>query len=242
MEVTKRELTKEMPLEKGGFTIALGGVASNFRREIKPLEKFEIWTRVLAWDRKWLYIVGHFVKSERVRPKTYLYQPWKKTGYEQAGNSGSVGDGNGTETEIERKARAAHHHHPAIFASSIAKYVFKKGRLTIPPERVLRASQLLPPKPADHESPSVSETPVVIESSLEGASGAAISAAEKLTPDMATDNLAASLTPKDGEDVWDWERVENERMRGMKVAELYRGLDALNEEFVGEGATVLGRY
>lgn len=32
---------------------------------------------------------------------------------------------------------------PIIFATSVSKYVFKKGRLTIPPERILRASGLL---------------------------------------------------------------------------------------------------
>ncbi|GFF95556.1 hypothetical protein IFM53868_08085 [Aspergillus udagawae] len=32
---------------------------------------------------------------------------------------------------------------PVIFATSISKYVFKKGRFTIPPERLLRASGLL---------------------------------------------------------------------------------------------------
>ncbi|KAL9634528.1 MAG: hypothetical protein Q9164_004035 [Protoblastenia rupestris] len=229
---TRNELAKEMPKEKAGFSIMLGGVACNFRREIKPFEGFEMWTRILAWDRKWLFVIGHFVRPGAVKPKRYIYQPWMKTRDGKGDSNGSAGNG------MEGKAGA----HPAIFASAIAKYCFKKGRLTIPVERVLQASQLLPTKPADHETPPVSETPVSEGTSLDGASGAINLIAERMTPDNAGEILAASLTPKDGEDVWGWSRVENERLRGMKIAGLYNGLDALNEEFIGEGVAVLGRY
>ncbi|EPS26283.1 hypothetical protein PDE_01219 [Penicillium oxalicum 114-2] len=41
---------------------ALGGVACLFRREIKPYQKYEVVTRVLTWDEKWLYLVSYFVK------------------------------------------------------------------------------------------------------------------------------------------------------------------------------------
>ena len=55
--------------------------------------------------------------------------------------------------------------------------------------------------------------------------------------------MAASLTAgfADSDD-WTWERVEEERKRGMRIAELYRGLDALNGEFTGERVPVLGQY
>ena len=240
ISVTGKELAKEMPQEKGGLSIALGGVACNFRREIKPFERFEVWTRVLAWDRKWLFVIGHFVKSGAVRPKRYMYQPWKK---EAEGQKGSTKDGSAPNGG-ERRANETTH--PAILASSIAKYVFKKGRLTIPPERVLRASQLFPPQPADYETPPVSDTPVTDGTSLDSISGAtpvaAASAAEKLTPENAGEILAASLTPKMEDEMWDWQRVQDERLRGMRVAELYNGLDGLNQEFVGEDGVVLGRY
>ena len=227
INVTRKELITEMPGEKkAGFVTALGGVAVNFRREIKPFEKFEVWTRVLAWDRKWIYLVGHFVKPGSVKVGGYTLQPWKRR---KAHDKDGEGEANGAAT-------------PVIFASAIAKYVFKKGRLTIPPERVLRASQLLPPKPADHETPPVSSTPNLEGTSVDGANAVVASAVEKLNPDSAEEILAASMSPKDGGDVWDWQRVEEERLRGMKIAELYNGLDALNGRFTGEGEVVLGSY
>ena len=215
---------KELSSESGGFRIALGGVATNFRREIKPFQKFEVWTRILCWDRKWLYLVGHFVQPGSVRRKRWVLQPWKD------GNTPDKADDEGGKKE------------PTIFASAIAKYCCKKGRLTIPPERILTASELLPPKPAEHETPPVSETPDV---QANGDAVAAVpeleKAAETLAGESAGEVLAASLTPKEGKE-WDWRRVESERLRGMKVAELYAGLDRLNDEFNGGEGWVLGQY
>lgn len=36
----------------GKYGVALGGVSCFFQRQIEPLQQFEIYTRVLAWDRK----------------------------------------------------------------------------------------------------------------------------------------------------------------------------------------------
>lgn len=41
---------------------ALGGVVCLFRREIKPYQRYDLVTRVLAWDDKWMYIVSYFLK------------------------------------------------------------------------------------------------------------------------------------------------------------------------------------
>lgn len=41
---------------------ALGGVVCLFRREIKPYQRYELVSRVLAWDGKWMYIVSYFLK------------------------------------------------------------------------------------------------------------------------------------------------------------------------------------
>ena len=212
-----------------GFSVILGGVSCNFRREIKPYEGFEVWTRVLCWDNKWLYVIGHFVKKGAVKPKSYTLQPWRKSKNADTESNGHADTGHSPEAGP----------HPAIFASGIAKYVCKKGRLTIPPERVLRASQLLPPKPADHETPPVSMTPSQEATSIDAT---AASFAKSLTPDNADEVMAASLTASLAEpDAWTWERVEKERQRGMKIAELYNGLDALNGEFTGDGQAVLGQ-
>lgn len=127
--------------------------------------------------------------------------------------------------------------HPAIFASAIAKYVFKHGRLTITPEKILQTSNLLPPKPIDTPSPNSSPP-----------SNAAVTDLPTMSTKTADEIIEASLTadasstgePNNAEDVWDWDRIQTERMRGMKIAELYAGLEALNQEFSYEGKPLLG--
>ncbi|KAJ6023716.1 hypothetical protein N7540_004513 [Penicillium herquei] len=46
---------------------ALGGVNCVFRQEIKPYQSFEIVSRVLAWDEKWIYIVSYFLKPTKTK-------------------------------------------------------------------------------------------------------------------------------------------------------------------------------
>ena len=227
IDKTRKELVKE---GKQAFAIMLGGVSCNFKREIKPYEGFELWTRILCWDNKWLYVIGHFVEKGAVKPKAYTLQPWKKSRTAKAKTNGHAVNG-----EIAKEGP-----HPAIFASGIAKYVFKKGRLTIPPEHVLRASELLPQKPADHETPPVSMTPNQEATSVDTTTASLV---KTVTPGNAGEIMAASLTAgfADSDD-WTWERVEEERKRGMRIAEIYSGLDALNGEFTGEGVPVLGQY
>ena len=68
----------------GRFGIYFGGVQCSFRREIRPGQKVEIWSRVLAWDGKWLYLVSHFVEAGAAKPRGYWLQPWRKGGSSQA--------------------------------------------------------------------------------------------------------------------------------------------------------------
>ena len=218
-------------------------MSANFRKEIKPFERFEVWTRILAWDGKWLYLVQHFVRPGAVKPKGYLLQPWrkgrgKKVAVDEAANEGG---------DLKGKTKISSAPHSAIFASVIAKYVCKKGRLTIPPERVLRAAELLPPRPAegreDEMTPPDSMTPST--DNVSTVDAAAVSVAEKITPAGAEAIIDSSLMAEDSGDeseIWDWARVEKERLRGMKIAEMYSKLDGLNDEFWGDGAEVLGRY
>ncbi len=230
MAKTKADMAKE---GKGSVAIMLGGVSCNFKREIKPFESFEIWTRILSWDRKWIYVISHFVKKGAVEPKGYTLQPWKKA---KAGK-----EENSTERESNGQASngsSAKAVHPAIFASGIAKYVFKKGRLTIPPERILQNSGLLPPKSADHETPPVTSSPPSGEES-----GVPVpESVQDLTLSKAADLIHSTLTASAADDTWDWERVEQERIRGMKVAEFFNSTEALYDEFNGGKAPALGRY
>jgi hypothetical protein len=137
----------------GHYQVAIGAVSCHFKREIAPYEQYDIWTRVLSWDRKWIYLVSHFVKAGAVAPDSYTVQPWKnKTANagkdaasrgrsEKRRDSGvdSVTDDNDLISE-ESDTRWQ----KAVFATSVARYVVKKGRLTVPPEDAFRRSDLLP--------------------------------------------------------------------------------------------------
>ena len=231
MAKAKEDMTKRG--EKGSIVIMLGGVSCNFKREIKPFEGFEIWTRILAWDRKWIYVISHFVKKGAAKPKGYTLQPWKKVkAREEAKVGGKESDGYATSGGSAKVV------HPAIFASGIAKYVFKQGRLTVPPERILRDCGLLPARSSEHETPPITASPPSEEASRILAPGSA--------PDVALgkaeDLISSSLTASAGDDTWDWDRVEQERVRGMKIADLFNGTEALNDEFTAENTPALGRY
>lgn len=230
MAKTKADMAKE---GGGSVGIMLGGVSCNFKREIKPFEGFEIWTRILSWDRKWIYIISHFVKKGAVKPKGYTLQPWKKVRFpKEEKAAGKQSNGNAVDGN---SAKAVH---PAIFASGIAKYVFKKGRLTIPPERILQNAGLLPPNPAEQQTSSAISSPPSEEASgvlvPESVQDPALSKAEDL--------LDPSLTASADDYIWDWDRVEQERIRGMKTADLFNRTETLNDEFTAGETPALGRY
>lgn len=61
-------------LRSGAFRVALrhralpivGDVWGKFRRELRLFERFEVHTRMLGWDAKWVFVEHRFVKDERV--------------------------------------------------------------------------------------------------------------------------------------------------------------------------------
>lgn len=125
---------------RGGMGIGFGAVFCSFRREVRPLQGYEMWTRVLAWDRKWVYLVTHFVVKGKVRP----------TGWD----SGSAGwFGAVREKKVETTAAAGLEEEGSeewdkwVIATAVSKYVFKVGRFTVHPSIVLGESGLLPERP-----------------------------------------------------------------------------------------------
>ena len=109
------------------FTMVLGGTSCTWHREIKPYQSYELWTRVVSWDDKWLYVVTHFIEAGVFRPEEYVMQPWR-------GAKKVKGKQGPPEMGKEK----------AVFASSVARYVFKNNRKTIPPEKALSRAGLLP--------------------------------------------------------------------------------------------------
>ncbi|KAL8870064.1 MAG: hypothetical protein Q9174_003803 [Haloplaca sp. 1 TL-2023] len=206
--------------------IYLGAVSCNFRREIKPYEAFDMWTRILCWDRKWIYVITHFMRKGTVEPTTWMLQPWKNSKPRiRAADRG---------TSDENKK-------PRTFATGIAKYVIKRGRLTVPPERVLRDSGLLPPQPEASSSiisaTAESDTPPEETASAISPAAAAATTVQDLTPDHA----AFTASKSSNDDDWDHEHIERERQRGMQIMEAWNQTEALHEERLGDDVA-LGRY
>ncbi|KAK3681383.1 hypothetical protein B0T22DRAFT_523580 [Podospora appendiculata] len=126
---------KDGNLVSGSFGIGLGAVFCSFRKEIAPLQGYEMWSRVLAWDRKWLYIVTHFVVKGKVRPTGWDGRKMGPTRVKV-----QKADGSGDVVEDWSKY---------VIATAISKYVFKLGRFTVHPAIVVGANGLLPDRPAE---------------------------------------------------------------------------------------------
>ncbi|KAL2885005.1 capsule polysaccharide biosynthesis protein [Ceratocystis lukuohia] len=122
----------------GTFGIMLGAAHCSWHREIPPGQKYEVWTRILSWDRKWLYMLTHFVPAGLGRPSEYL-DP--KSGRVKSKKEPAVG--------WEKR----------IYATAVSKYVFKLDRLTIHPSLLLGASGLLPERPGGWKRDELVEVP-----------------------------------------------------------------------------------
>ncbi|KAH7074744.1 hypothetical protein BKA63DRAFT_471245 [Paraphoma chrysanthemicola] len=99
----------------------LGGTFCTFKKPIAPFVKYEISSRVLCWDQKWIYVVSHFAKP----------------------GSNNIG-----RTILGRQNEKPYgvNHDDCIYATAVTKYVFKQGRQTCSPESVMHECSLLPPR------------------------------------------------------------------------------------------------
>jgi hypothetical protein len=194
----KGGLKDEKPLSRPGPTaIVLGSVYCNFKREIRPFQRYEIRSKLISWDHKWMYILTYFIGPEK---------------HKGAGKT--------------------------LLAMGVSKYVIKKGRLTIRPERVLRTSGLLPPKPEGveqgHSSTCGSSTPSspsdpssgdeFATESVDGAMMREVLTLSDSSPSPVLDRQREENGSWDKHE-WTWERIEQERLRGLKLMEGFIGLD-----------------
>ncbi|CBX96885.1 hypothetical protein LEMA_P100160.1 [Plenodomus lingam JN3] len=185
---------------RGRHLVALGGISCLFKKEIPPYKKYEMWSRLLCWDKKWLYIVTHLVKPGVAQPSSWSLQPWKKA---------KTVDQNVDKDKLLN----------AVYATAIAKYVIKRGRVTVPPEVALTDADMVPLKPEGWSYQEKAEISGDEDESVEG------------------------LLPKPvGADNWNWDTIEAERLRGLKVAVKFAELDALHSYFDGGKDGVLGEF
>lgn len=181
------------------ISVVLGSVFCSFKREIKPFELYEVQSKLMAWDQKWAYVISFFLR------------PASRKG--------------------EKKA---------LLATAVSKYVVKKGRLTVSPERILRASGFLPPRPEGWLAPAAESdnsgtgTPasgdgITAESGVDGSLvREVLRLNDDQIPGRATTLEADKKTNSDSWDKgeWSWERIDQERRRGLDVIEGYSSLDA----------------
>lgn len=232
---------------KGSWGIMLGAVHCSFKREIRPYEKYEMWSRVLCWDRKWLYVVTHFVKAGTARPAGWTLD--------------DPAEWNFVPRFLRTKRRARKQRvaaappdvsEGAIFASAISKYVSKVGRLTVHPEAVLDMCDLLPPKPGgwntmDGKKEEVEEETEGLEEmrgeesvlTLLGIPNGSANGHANGHINGAANGAAKEAAAETG---WDWKMVEAENAKGMEYAKHHAALDNLSETFTGNKQPALGYY
>jgi hypothetical protein len=232
----------EISRQPGNLLVALGSVAGFFHREIVPYKQYEIWTRLLTWDRKWMYMVSYFVEAGTFHPEEFVLQPWRK-GRKSKSKAREGGGGGGETLEQQRQRMRG-----KVYATMIATYVIKKGRLTIPPEIVLQKSGMLPARPPGApsaafftppaEAPS-SRTPENEATSSE-ASATSLPAAESVAS-LLEESLFPETASSDDE-AWTWEKADKERRRGLRFAQAFDGLNVLRDEFDAGNGSVLGVF
>ncbi|KAE8552072.1 hypothetical protein EYB25_005963 [Talaromyces marneffei] len=193
---------KPAPKKKLPMFIALGATYCSFKREIKPLQRFELRSHVAAWDEKWMYIVTVFLIAD------------KKKGAKKGDKT--------------------------VAAIGLSKYCIKKGRLTVPIERVFRASGLLPPRP-DNTSPANGPAVTTATSSaidtpgtLDGLTDTTLDEIKLVQEVSKLGDQAPEILHKQQQqnaaswssEEWTWDRIEEQRKKGMEMVNGYIALES----------------
>jgi acyl-CoA thioesterase FadM len=185
----------------GRYFLALGGVACTFKREIMPYQRYQVWSRLLSWDEKWLYIVSHFVDagSHHAQEET-----------SSANSDSSQQDSTDGKSPKERQGPGKSSNR-RVFASAISRCVFKKGRITVAPEDALRSCGLLC-------GPSI------------GLPDRKSSTSRRMTQsrDEILEQEQSKCDALENKDSGDWEKL---RMKNLSVARLEEGWDRIHALF-----------
>lgn len=132
-----------------------------------------------------------------------------------------------------------------VLASALSKYVVKKGRFTVSPERCFQHAGLLPEKTVgetNHDGAGElgqSKWEQVANGHANGDVDGlmATAAPDALGKVVDLDKMAETIESKPAQHQletpeWDWDQVENERLRGLELAKGWLALDAeLLQEF-----------
>lgn len=213
-----------------------------------------MWTRVLTWDHKWLYVVTHFVRKDATEPNGFSLYPSQRS---PPGSRKSSIDGSFTKDGKKK---------PVIFASALSKCVFKKGRVTIAPEAMLEASGLLPPRSeaacSSREGSADPAAEVVLNSdsqevslytvrSMDTGRKVVVKSTQFVKPDS-SESSTDSGTESTQNDLpegparrafadWTLNAIEAERLRGLEIANHLGKQESLENHFNSD-TDALGRH
>lgn len=127
------------------LTVALGAVSCTFKKELLAYETYDMWTRILSWDDKWVYMVTHFVKrGANIKPRLSTLYPQQDAQQSDRKPTTSTKSCTGPSDDAEFAS--------SVVASALSKIVFKNGRITIRPQDMLEAANLLPHATKDEDA------------------------------------------------------------------------------------------
>lgn len=199
--------------------VALAGVTALFRREIKPFEKYEMRSRVLAWDGKWLFVVSHFLKTGKQKqgedPQKRIFASCLSKYVFKAGRKTIPPDEVLTLSGLipPRPEGVPAPLYPEASSGSSSSNT-PHGSMTPIPS--LQPSAAVPvPAPVQSQE-----------------NAAAASTLGDSTYDMVVDRvLEKSLECNADEGAgWTYGRIERERRKGMEICKAFLGLDGLDGE------------
>lgn len=180
--------------------LPVGGVSCTFKKELKPYEPYEIWTRVLSWDEKWVYIVTHFVKAGVMTPSRYSLYPQQNGSGDRKGKPTTMLD------DMEEN--------DAVVATALSRCVFKQGGKTISPTVMLRLSGLLP---IDNTEAKSTSTRIPSPNPLRGRTSRRRSRSTN-PPSPSTDSGIDMEMDNEKTDDSELGLIERERCRGLQIA------------------------
>lgn len=209
--------------------LPVGGVSCTFKKELKPYEAYELWTRVLSWDEKWIYIVTHFVKAGVLKPRKYTLYPQQNKGVKTKGDEEAIYD-----DMLENDA---------VVATALSRCVFKQGRQTIAPTVMLQLSGLLP---KGYEDVAESTSSGSSSSSSSGEPRGRLSWRRSRTssqPSPSSDSGIDMELSDDNDGDYELGRIERERCSGLQIASTLTppGQKSLEREFTSD-CEALGRH
>ncbi|KAK5081042.1 hypothetical protein LTR64_002145 [Lithohypha guttulata] len=211
------------------FTMPLGAVSCTFRKEFKPYEAYDMWTRILSWDEKWFYLVTHFVKQgDKIEPTEHSLYPQQNS------------NGKKSHRNFDKPMCSS------VCATALSKVVFKNGRMTVAPEVMLELAGLLPAK-EDIQTDAVHaqlKTNMAEGLTRREAVKLAMDDVEKIEGSDSESSYDESRRSSTDQVKIEWtrERIERERQRGLETVGVLAKQGVLEDEFSGSDGPALGRH